>query len=160
MQSSGSIMKVSWSDRCVWLMLMSAILPRCESWLCLHFRRWSLNGTLIDLDGDERRHVSGGNLIINTLDRDQDAGVYQCSAANARGIILSHRATVQFACKFSGSNSAILSSSLDSASFWQRVFRFKRIYFPLFQGIIYISLCSCKLLQRNSICKHISQMWL
>lgn len=91
----------------------------CEGWLCLHFCRWSLNGTLIDLDGDERRHVSGGNLIINTLDRDQDAGIYQCSASNARGIILSHRATVQFACEFSGSNSAILSSWLDSAYFWQ-----------------------------------------
>ncbi|XP_062853242.1 contactin-3 [Trichomycterus rosablanca] len=59
--------------------------------------RWFLNGTLIDLDGDERRHVSGGNLFINTLKREEDAGIYQCSATNARGTILSHRATLQFA---------------------------------------------------------------
>ncbi|MCI4375167.1 hypothetical protein PGIGA_G00106180 [Pangasianodon gigas] len=74
-----------------------AVLACEASGIPLPQYRWSLNGTLIDLDGDERRHVSGGNLIINTLDRDQDAGVYQCSASNARGIILSHRATVQFA---------------------------------------------------------------
>ncbi|KAK3557197.1 hypothetical protein QTP70_024673, partial [Hemibagrus guttatus] len=73
-----------------------AVLTCEASGIPLPQYRWSLNGTLIDLDGDERRHVSGGNLIINTLDRDQDAGVYQCSASNARGIILSHRATVQF----------------------------------------------------------------
>ncbi|XP_036427446.1 contactin-3 isoform X1 [Colossoma macropomum] len=59
--------------------------------------RWSLNGTLIDLRGDERRRMSGGNLIIKGLDRDQDTGVYQCSASNTRGTILSQRASLQFA---------------------------------------------------------------
>uniref|UniRef100_A0A671NWX1 Contactin-3-like n=1 Tax=Sinocyclocheilus anshuiensis TaxID=1608454 RepID=A0A671NWX1_9TELE len=59
--------------------------------------RWSLNGTLIDLLGDERRRLSGGNLIITGLDRDQDSGVYQCTASNNRGTILSQRATLQFA---------------------------------------------------------------
>uniref|UniRef100_A0A8C2GAF6 Contactin 3b n=1 Tax=Cyprinus carpio TaxID=7962 RepID=A0A8C2GAF6_CYPCA len=59
--------------------------------------RWSLNGTLIDLRGDERRRLSGGNLIITGLDRDQDSGVYQCTASNTRGTILSQRATLQFA---------------------------------------------------------------
>ncbi|XP_065135857.2 contactin-3 [Paramisgurnus dabryanus] len=59
--------------------------------------RWSLNGTLIDLRGDERRRLSGGNLIITGLDRDQDSGIYQCAAFNARGTILSQRATLQFA---------------------------------------------------------------
>uniref|UniRef100_A0A8C1III7 Contactin 3b n=1 Tax=Cyprinus carpio TaxID=7962 RepID=A0A8C1III7_CYPCA len=58
---------------------------------------WSLNGTLIDLRGDERRRLSGGNLIITGLDRDQDSGVYQCTASNTRGTILSQRATLQFA---------------------------------------------------------------
>uniref|UniRef100_A0A673LLM5 Contactin-3-like n=1 Tax=Sinocyclocheilus rhinocerous TaxID=307959 RepID=A0A673LLM5_9TELE len=58
---------------------------------------WSLNGTLIDLHGDERRRLSGGNLIITGLDRDQDSGVYQCTASNAQGTILSQRATLQFA---------------------------------------------------------------
>ncbi|RXN03725.1 contactin-3-like [Labeo rohita] len=59
--------------------------------------RWSLNGTLIDLRGDERRRLSGGNLIITGLDRDQDSGVYQCTASNTRGTILSQRTTLQFA---------------------------------------------------------------
>ncbi|XP_056607401.1 contactin-3 [Triplophysa dalaica] len=59
--------------------------------------RWSLNGTLIDLRGDERRRLSGGNLIITGLDRDQDSGIYQCAAFNARGTVLSQKATVQFA---------------------------------------------------------------
>uniref|UniRef100_A0A671SGQ7 Contactin 3b n=1 Tax=Sinocyclocheilus anshuiensis TaxID=1608454 RepID=A0A671SGQ7_9TELE len=58
---------------------------------------WSLNGTLIDLHGDERRRLSGGNLIITGLDRDQDSGVYQCTASNSQGTILSQRATLQFA---------------------------------------------------------------
>uniref|UniRef100_A0A8C1MKX1 Contactin 3b n=1 Tax=Cyprinus carpio TaxID=7962 RepID=A0A8C1MKX1_CYPCA len=58
---------------------------------------WSLNGTLIDLHGDERRRLSGGNLIITSLERDQDSGVYQCTASNTRGTILSQRATLQFA---------------------------------------------------------------
>uniref|UniRef100_A0A672NX04 Contactin-3-like n=1 Tax=Sinocyclocheilus grahami TaxID=75366 RepID=A0A672NX04_SINGR len=58
---------------------------------------WSLNGTLIDLHGDERHRLSGGNLIITGLDRDQDSGVYQCTASNAQGTILSQRATLQFA---------------------------------------------------------------
>uniref|UniRef100_A0A4W5QXB5 Contactin 3b n=1 Tax=Hucho hucho TaxID=62062 RepID=A0A4W5QXB5_9TELE len=41
--------------------------------------------------------MSGGNLIINSLDRDQDTGIYQCTAFNTWGTILSCRATLQFA---------------------------------------------------------------
>uniref|UniRef100_A0A8C7LIL2 Contactin 3b n=1 Tax=Oncorhynchus kisutch TaxID=8019 RepID=A0A8C7LIL2_ONCKI len=59
--------------------------------------RWSLNGTLIDLGSDYRRHMSGGNLIVNRLDRDQDTGIYQCTAFNTWGTILSRRATLKFA---------------------------------------------------------------
>uniref|UniRef100_A0A673LK30 Contactin-3-like n=1 Tax=Sinocyclocheilus rhinocerous TaxID=307959 RepID=A0A673LK30_9TELE len=73
--------------------LIFRILQHCFA--CFH--RWSLNGTLIDLHGDERRRLSGGNLIITGLDRDQDSGVYQCTASNAQGTILSQRATLQFA---------------------------------------------------------------
>lgn len=59
--------------------------------------RWSLNGTLIDLGSDYRRHMSEGNLIISSLDRDQDTGIYQCTAFNTLGTILSRRASLQFA---------------------------------------------------------------
>ncbi|XP_076124755.1 contactin-3 [Alosa pseudoharengus] len=59
--------------------------------------RWSLNGTLIDLRSDYRRRLSGGSLIISSLDRDQDTGVYQCTAYNTWGTIHSQKASLQFA---------------------------------------------------------------
>ncbi|KAG7478065.1 hypothetical protein MATL_G00076450 [Megalops atlanticus] len=59
--------------------------------------RWSLNGTFIDLGSDYRRRMSGGNLIINGLDRNQDMGIYQCTAFNTQGTILSRKASLQFA---------------------------------------------------------------
>uniref|UniRef100_H3DCJ5 Contactin 3a, tandem duplicate 2 n=1 Tax=Tetraodon nigroviridis TaxID=99883 RepID=H3DCJ5_TETNG len=59
--------------------------------------RWSLNGTLINLGLDRRRRLSGGNLIISSLDRYQDVGMYQCMAFNTAGAILSRRASLQFA---------------------------------------------------------------
>uniref|UniRef100_G3NVE9 Contactin 3a, tandem duplicate 2 n=1 Tax=Gasterosteus aculeatus aculeatus TaxID=481459 RepID=G3NVE9_GASAC len=58
---------------------------------------WSLNGTLINLGLDRRRRLSGGNLIISSLDRYQDVGMYQCMAFNAAGAVLSRRASLQFA---------------------------------------------------------------
>uniref|UniRef100_A0A8C5DCN7 Contactin-3-like n=1 Tax=Gouania willdenowi TaxID=441366 RepID=A0A8C5DCN7_GOUWI len=59
--------------------------------------KWSLNGTLINLSLDRRRRLSGGNLIISSLDRSQDEGTYQCMAYNTVGAILSRRASLQFA---------------------------------------------------------------
>uniref|UniRef100_A0AAX7U5X3 Contactin 3a, tandem duplicate 2 n=1 Tax=Astatotilapia calliptera TaxID=8154 RepID=A0AAX7U5X3_ASTCA len=61
------------------------------------FHLWSLNGTLINLGLDRRRRLSGGNLIISSLDRYQDVGMYQCMAYNTVGAILSRRASLQFA---------------------------------------------------------------
>uniref|UniRef100_A0A3Q2Z503 Contactin-3-like n=1 Tax=Hippocampus comes TaxID=109280 RepID=A0A3Q2Z503_HIPCM len=62
---------------------------------CPH--RWSLNGTFINLSLDRRRRLSGGNLIISSLDRYRDVGVYQCMAYNTAGAILSRRAHLKFA---------------------------------------------------------------
>ncbi|XP_076839736.1 contactin-3 isoform X1 [Brachyhypopomus gauderio] len=59
--------------------------------------RWSLNGTLIDLRADHRRRLSGGNLVIRSLDRTQDAGTYQCTAFSPLGAVVSRRASLQFA---------------------------------------------------------------
>uniref|UniRef100_A0A4W4F289 Contactin 3a, tandem duplicate 2 n=1 Tax=Electrophorus electricus TaxID=8005 RepID=A0A4W4F289_ELEEL len=59
--------------------------------------KWSLNGTLIDLRPDRRRRLSGGNLVIRSLDRAQDAGIYQCTAFGPLGAIVSRRASLQFA---------------------------------------------------------------
>ncbi|KAG1962071.1 contactin-3 [Pimephales promelas] len=59
--------------------------------------RWSLNGTLINLTTDSRRRLSGGNLVIRSLDRAQDGGIYQCTAFNPQGAILSRRSSLQFA---------------------------------------------------------------
>lgn len=69
--------------------------------VCLCVCRWSLNGTLINLSTDSRRQLSGGNLVIRSLDRAQDGGIYQCTAFNPQGAILSRRASLQFACESS-----------------------------------------------------------
>ncbi|GAA6093059.1 contactin-3 [Tachysurus ichikawai] len=52
---------------------------------------------MIDLRADYRRRLSGGNLVIRNLDLSMDAGIYQCTAFNSLGAILSRRATLQFA---------------------------------------------------------------
>ncbi|XP_023649827.2 contactin-3-like isoform X1 [Paramormyrops kingsleyae] len=59
--------------------------------------RWSLNGTLLVLGSDYRRHTSRGDLIISRLDRNHDTGLYQCTALSPLGAVLSRRASLQFA---------------------------------------------------------------
>ncbi|MBN3308806.1 CNTN3 protein, partial [Amia calva] len=59
--------------------------------------RWSLNGTRIDLSIDHRRLLSGGSLIIKSLDKTQDTGIYQCIATNSFGTIVSRKASLHFA---------------------------------------------------------------
>lgn len=91
-------------------------LQGSSHWLCLRFSRWSLNGTVIDLGNEYRRHVSGGSLIIRDLDKDQDAGVYQCTAFNTWGSTLSRRASLRFACKWLHRCFRVLVQS------WQKLF--------------------------------------
>uniref|UniRef100_A0A8C2J963 Contactin 3a, tandem duplicate 2 n=1 Tax=Cyprinus carpio TaxID=7962 RepID=A0A8C2J963_CYPCA len=79
----------SLSESCFLLCALSSV--------CLCVCRWSLNGTLINLSTDSRRRLSGGNLVIRSLDRAQDGGIYQCTAFNPQGAILSRRASLQFA---------------------------------------------------------------
>lgn len=67
--------------------------------LCMINCRWSRNGTLIDLRADYRRRLSGGNLVIRNLDLAEDVGIYQCTAFNSLGAILSRKASLQFACE-------------------------------------------------------------
>ncbi|KAK6473999.1 contactin-3-like [Huso huso] len=59
--------------------------------------RWKLNGTLIDLSTDYRRRLSGGSLLIKSLDKNHDAGIYQCIATNLFGTIVSRKASLDFA---------------------------------------------------------------
>ncbi len=59
--------------------------------IVLRLSSWSLNGTLIDLHGDERRRLSGGNLIITDLDRDKTAGL-PMHCLQHRGTLLSQKA--------------------------------------------------------------------
>lgn len=79
--------------------MMMSLHPSCND-LCMIHCRWSLNSTLIDLRADYRRRLSGGNLVIRNLDLAKDAGVYQCTAFNSLGAILSRRASLQFACEW------------------------------------------------------------
>ncbi|MGH0181225.1 UNVERIFIED_CONTAM: hypothetical protein FKN15_018125 [Acipenser sinensis] len=58
---------------------------------------WKLNGTLIDLSTDYRHRLSGGSLLIKSLDKNQDAGIYQCIATNLFGTIVSRKASLDFA---------------------------------------------------------------
>ncbi|MGH0183315.1 UNVERIFIED_CONTAM: hypothetical protein FKN15_011753 [Acipenser sinensis] len=59
--------------------------------------RWKLNGTLIDLSTDYRRRLSEGSLLIKSLDKNHDAGIYQCIATNLFGTIVSRKASLDFA---------------------------------------------------------------
>lgn len=61
--------------------------------------RWKLNGTAITARSDSHYSLSGGNLRISHLNKDQDAGTYQCLASNSFGTIVSREASLTFACK-------------------------------------------------------------
>ncbi|KAK1900780.1 Contactin-3, partial [Dissostichus eleginoides] len=58
---------------------------------------WKLNGTDINPKSGSHYSLSGGNLRISHLNKDQDAGTYQCLASNSFGTIVSREASLTFA---------------------------------------------------------------
>lgn len=64
------------------------------------YYRWKLNGTDVDIGVDFRYSVVEGSLLISNPNKTQDAGTYQCIAANSFGTIVSREAKLQFACKY------------------------------------------------------------
>lgn len=65
----------------------------------IYFFRWKLNGTEISPKSGSHYSLSGGNLRISHLNKDQDAGTYQCLASNSFGTIVSREASLTFACE-------------------------------------------------------------
>uniref|UniRef100_A0A671SHT7 Contactin-4-like n=1 Tax=Sinocyclocheilus anshuiensis TaxID=1608454 RepID=A0A671SHT7_9TELE len=61
------------------------------------FYRWKLNGSLLNPKPGSHHSLSGGNLRINHLNKEQDAGTYQCLASNSFGTIVSREASLTFA---------------------------------------------------------------
>uniref|UniRef100_A0A9J8CZG8 Contactin 4 n=2 Tax=Cyprinus carpio TaxID=7962 RepID=A0A9J8CZG8_CYPCA len=61
------------------------------------FYRWKLNGSLLNPKPGSHHSLSGGNLRINHLNKDEDAGTYQCLASNSFGTIVSREASLTFA---------------------------------------------------------------
>uniref|UniRef100_A0A3B5QCZ2 Contactin 4 n=1 Tax=Xiphophorus maculatus TaxID=8083 RepID=A0A3B5QCZ2_XIPMA len=59
--------------------------------------RWKLNGTEVTPKAGSHYSLSGGNLRISRLNKDQDAGTYQCLASNSFGTIVSREASLTFA---------------------------------------------------------------
>ncbi|XP_021425506.2 contactin-4 isoform X1 [Oncorhynchus mykiss] len=59
--------------------------------------RWKLNGTAVTPKSGSHYSLSGGNLRISHLNKDQDAGTYQCLASNSFGTIVSREASLTFA---------------------------------------------------------------
>ncbi|XP_026068967.1 contactin-4 isoform X2 [Carassius auratus] len=60
------------------------------------FYRWKLNGSLLNFKPGSHHSLSGGNLRINHLNK-EDAGTYQCLASNSLGTIVSREASLTFA---------------------------------------------------------------
>lgn len=78
--------------------------------------RWKLNGTEISPRSGSHYSLSGGNLRISHLNKDQDAGTYQCLASNSFGTIVSREASLTFACESTYSQSVCRQTFLRLAS--------------------------------------------
>ncbi|KAI4881925.1 hypothetical protein NFI96_021095 [Prochilodus magdalenae] len=59
--------------------------------------RWKMNDTFISPRPGSRFSISGGNLRISDLNKEEDVGVYQCLASNTFGTILSREASLHIA---------------------------------------------------------------
>ncbi|XP_005989277.1 contactin-2 [Latimeria chalumnae] len=58
--------------------------------------RWKLNGTEVKIESDSRYTLMGGNLVVMNPTKAQDAGTYQCVAANSIGSVVSKEAFLRF----------------------------------------------------------------
>uniref|UniRef100_G1P8I9 Contactin-2 n=1 Tax=Myotis lucifugus TaxID=59463 RepID=G1P8I9_MYOLU len=58
--------------------------------------RWKMNGTEMKLEPGSRHQLVGGNLVIMSPTKAQDAGVYQCLASNPVGTVVSREAVLRF----------------------------------------------------------------
>lgn len=65
--------------------------------------RWKMNGTDMNLEPGSRHQLMGGNLVIMSPTKTQDAGVYQCLASNPVGTVVSKEAVLRFGCEIRGS---------------------------------------------------------
>jgi hypothetical protein len=61
--------------------------------------RWKMNGTEMKLEPGSRHQLVGGNLVISSPTKAQDAGVYQCLASNPVGTVVSREAVLRFGCE-------------------------------------------------------------
>ncbi|KAL0158653.1 hypothetical protein M9458_046729, partial [Cirrhinus mrigala] len=57
-----------------------------------------MNDSFISPQPGSRYSISGGNLRISQLNKEEDAGIYQCLASNSFGTILSREASLHIAC--------------------------------------------------------------
>lgn len=62
-----------------------------------------MNGTDMNLEPGSRHQLMGGNLVIMSPTKAQDAGVYQCLASNPVGTVVSKEAVLRFGCEIHGS---------------------------------------------------------
>lgn len=58
-----------------------------------------MNDSFISPQPGSRYSISGGNLRISQLNKEEDAGIYQCLASNSFGTILSREASLHIACE-------------------------------------------------------------
>ena len=72
--------------------------PGAQPCVCPH--RWRLNDSFIVPTPGSRYTLVGGNLHISQLNKEEDAGVYQCLASNSFGTIVSREASLHMACEF------------------------------------------------------------